>query len=150
MAFFVNENYKNDDELLDEDFNMDEYLETCLYMDLMSKPAEERKAIAESEEASILEAKGLVGRKTFIRLSKNDDIERRTSAAAYQMAKDKNDPLWTKLVFHMNKKKEFKNKILKKYGAKAQRVAKKSQKDYLKHPASKLLKVKDLSATREK
>ena len=50
----------------------------------------------------------------------------------------------------MNKKKEFKQKILKKYGAKAQRVAKQSQRDYLKHPAAKLLKTSDLSSTREK
>ena len=153
MPFFVDESYtskKEDDVLLDEEFDMDSYLETCLYMDLMSKPADERKAIAESEEAAVLEAKGLVCRKTFIRLSKNDDVERRTSAAAYQMAKDANDPLWKKLVFHMNKKKEFKQKILKKYGAKAQRVAKQSQRDYLKHPAAKLLKTSDLSSTREK
>ena len=73
MPFFVDESYtskKEDDVLLDEEFDMDSYLETCLYMDLMSKPADERKAIAESEEAAVLEAKGLVGRKTFIRLSK--------------------------------------------------------------------------------
>lgn len=152
MPFFVDESYtsKEDDVLLDEDFDMDSYLETCLFMDLMSKPADERKAIAESEEAAVLEAKGLVGRKTFIRLSRNDDVERRTTAAAYQMAKDANDPLWKKLVFHMNKKKEFKEKILKKYSAKAQRVAKQSQKDYLKHPGAKLLKTADLSKTREK
>lgn len=153
MPFFVDEKYasrKEDDVLLDEEFDMDAYLETCLFMDLMSKPAEERKAIAESEEAAVLEAKGLVGRKTFIRLSKNDDIERRTSAAAYQMAKDNNDPLWTKLVFYMNKKNEYKDKILKKYRGKAERVAKQSQKDYLKHPAAKLLKTSDLAKTREK
>lgn len=151
MPFFVNNNYnKNEDEtLIDEDFDMDAFIETCLFMELMELPEEERKAIAESEEAAVLEAKGMIGRKTFIRLSKADDVERRTSVAAYQMAKDANDPLWSKLVLFTNKKKEFKNKILKKYGHKAQRIAKQSQKDYLKHPAAKLLKVKDLSKTRE-
>lgn len=148
MPFFA-ENHVDDDIMLDEEFDMDAYVETCLFMDLASLPYEDRKAIAESEEAAILEAKGLIGRKTFIRLNKNDDVERRTSAAAYQMAKDAKDPLWTKLMFHMGKKNEFKAKILKKYNQKATRVAKQSQKDYLKHPASKLLKVSDLKNTRE-
>lgn len=147
MPFFVE---SKTDEVLDENFDMDSYLETCLYMELATLPYEDRKAIAESEEAAVLEAKGLIGRKTFIRLNKNDDVERRTSAAAYQMAKDANDPLWTKLTFHLAKKKEFKNKILKKYGPRAIRVAKQSQKDFLRQPAAKLLKQKDLTDTREK
>lgn len=151
MAFFV-ENRLNDidDEILTEDFDMDAFAETCLYMELASLPYEDRKAIVESEEAAILEAKGLIGRKTLIRLNKNDDVARRTSAAAYQMAKDNNDPLWKKLMFHMGKKNEYKDKILKKYNAKAERVAKKSQKEFMKNPASKLLKVADLKETREK
>lgn len=149
MAFFTEQNSSVDD-ILNEDFDMDAYLETCLFMELSSLPYEDRKAIAESEEAAVLEAKGLIGRKTFIRLNKNDDVERRTTAAAYQMAKDANDPLWNKLTFHLNKKKEFKNKIIKKYGPRATRVAKQSQKAYLKQPAAKLLKQKDLADTREK
>ena len=47
-------------------------------------------------------------------------------------------------------KKKYKARILKKFGAKGQRIAKQSQKDYLKHPASKLIKVADLAKTREK
>lgn len=149
MPFFANNHNIDDDIMLDENFDMDAYNETCLFMELASLPYEQRKAIAESEEAAVLEAKGMIGRKTFIRLSKNDDVERRTSAAAYQMAKDKNDPLWKKLMFHMQKKNQYKEAILKKYNAKASRVAKQSQKDYLKHPAAKLLKVEDLKKTRE-
>lgn len=150
MAFFVENHYEDTDDMLNEEFDMDAYNETCLYMELASLPYEDRKAIVESEEAAVLEAKGLIGRKTLIRLNKNDDVARRTSAAAYQMAKDANDPLWKKLMFHMGKKNEFKEKILKKYSAKATRVAKKSQKDFMKNPASKLLKVADLKETREK
>lgn len=149
MAFFV-ENYYDNDDIFNEDFDMDAFAETCLYMELASLPYEDRVAIVESEEAAILEAKGLIGRKTLIRLNKNDDVARRTSAAAYQMAKDANDPLWKKLMFHMGKKNEYKDKILKKYNVKAQRVAKKSQKEFMKNPASKLLKVADLKETREK
>lgn len=153
MGFFVKEAQQPnvvDDMMIDEEFDMDAYEETCLFMELASLPYEDRKAIVESEEAAVLEAKGMIGRRTLIRLNKDDDVSRRTSAAAYQMAKDANDPLWTKLMFHMEKKNEYKQKILKKYNAKAERVAKKSQKDYLKRPAAKLLKVADLKETREK
>ena len=147
MPFFANT--KHDDIMLDEEFDMDAFNETCVFMELASLPEKDRIAVAESEEAAILEAKGKISRKTIIRLNKKDDMERRTSAAAYQLAKDSNDPLWTKLVKALNMKKMYKEKILKKYGVKAQRVAKQSQRDYLKHPAAKLLKVSDLTKTRE-
>lgn len=149
MPFFV-ENTHEDDALLDEDFDMDSFNETCVYMELASLPEEQRKAIAESEEAVVLEAKGKLNRKTIVRLNRADDMERRTTAAAYQMAKDANDPWWNKLVKALKLKKEAKSHIIKKYGTKAQRAAKQSQKDYLKHPAAKLLKVADLQKTREK
>lgn len=147
MPFFANTTH--DDIMLDEEFDMDAFNETCVFMELASLPEKDRIAVAESEEAAILEAKGKISRKTIIRLNKKDDMERRTSAAAYQMAKDANDPDWIKLVKALDMKKKYKSKILKKYGVKAQRVAKQSQRDYLKHPAAKLLKVSDLTKTRE-
>lgn len=150
MAFFIENNEIEYDDMLDESFDMEAFNELCVFMELASLPYEERRAIVESEEAAIMEAKGMIGRKTLIRLNKNDDISRRTSAASYQMAKDNNDPLFKKLMFHINKKNEFKEKILKKYNSKAIRVAKKSQKDYLKSPSAKLLKTADLKSTREK
>ena len=150
--FFTNSSNLDEQEtsFYDEGFDTDAYNETCLFMELMALPEEQRKAIAESEEAAILEAKGKISRKTIVRLNKKDDLDRRTSAAAYQMAKDNNDPLWGKLVLYMGKKNEFKKKILAKYAPRAARVAKQSQKDFLKQPAAKLLKTADLAATREK
>lgn len=150
MGFFIeNEDFETED-IMDESFDMDAFNETCVFIELASLPYEIRKAIVESEEAAVMEAKGMIGRKTLIRLNKNDDVTRRTSAAAYQMAKDANDPLWRKLVFHMGKKNEYKEKIKKKYAAKAKRAAKQSQKEYLKAPSAKLLKTADLKSTREK
>lgn len=150
MPFFIENTYDDNDSLVDEDFDMDSFNETCIYMELASLPEEQRKAIAESEEAVVLEAKGKLNRKTIVRLNRADDMERRTTAAAYQLAKDANDPWWRKLVKALTLKKEAKSHIIKKYGSKGQRIAKQSQKDYLKHPAAKLLKVADLSKTREK
>ena len=149
MPFFV-DNKDFDDELLDEEFDMDSFNEACVYMELAQLPDDVRKAVVESEEAAILEAKGKISRKTIVRLNRVDDMQRRTTAAAYQIAKDKNDQDWVKRVKALEMKKKYKARILKKFGAKGQRVAKQSQKDYLKHPASKLIKVADLAKTREK
>lgn len=151
MPFFYNSDYDyNRESSYDEGFDIDAYNETCLLMELMMLPEEQRKAIAESEEAAILEAKGKISRKTIVRLNKQHDLERRESAAAYQLAKEANDPLWGKLMLYMGKKNEFKKKILKKYANKATRVAKQAQKDFIKQPAAKLLKQTDLTSTREK
>ena len=150
MAYFTENDDIESGVYLEDGFDRNAYNEACLFQELMQLPYETRVAIAESEEAAVLEAKGMIGRKTIIRLKKDDDITRRTTTAAYQMAKDSNDPLWRKLLFHMEKKNEFKQKIIKKYSQKASRVAKTSQRDYLKSPSSKLLNIKDLAKTREK
>ena len=53
--------------------------------------------------------------------------------AAMQLAKDHNDPLWDKLAVNRVRERDLLSKITTKYGAKAQRVAKMGQKEYLKH-----------------
>jgi hypothetical protein len=52
------------------------------------------------------------------------------------MAKDANDPLWAKLVKFKKLKKEYAQKILNKYGKKAERAAKIAQKNYIKKARS--------------
>jgi hypothetical protein len=49
------------------------------------------------------------------------------------MAKQAKDPNWAKLVKATKAKKMYKNKILTKYGKKAERVAKIAQKNYIKN-----------------
>lgn len=85
-------------------------------------------------EASVLR------KKTLVRLSKADDLERRLTMAAMQLAKEANDPLWEKLAKNRVKEKELLTAIRKKYGVKAEKLAKVGQKEYvkfrLKMPAS--------------
>ena len=70
MSGFFYEGKTIDEELIDEnEFDYDAFNETCVYMELASLPYEDRKAIVESEEAAIMEAKGMIGRKTLIRLN---------------------------------------------------------------------------------
>ena len=80
---------------------------------------------------ALVEAK-VLGKRTLVRLSKKDDLDRRTTIAAFQMAKEKNDPLWNKLVQIQAKKKELTAQIKKKYSAKSHKAAVVGQKEYIK------------------
>lgn len=94
------------------------------------------KKFCESEEAKILVEKQVLNKPTLHRLSKQDDLKRRIKLISYQMAKDANDPLWAKLVKFQKLKKEYAQKILNKYGKKAERAAKIAQKNYIKKARS--------------
>lgn len=74
---------------------------------------------------------GKFKKNTLVRLSKKDDLSRRETMVAMQMAKEKNDPLWRKFVKKTAERNELKAAIIKKYSTKAGRVAKKAQADFL-------------------
>lgn len=75
--------------------------------------------------------KGKISKKTLVRLNKKDDLTRRTKMGALLLAKEKNDPLYAKLVKNRAQKKELVSKIMAKYGNKGARVAKQAQNDFL-------------------
>lgn len=111
--------------------NVDELFEAFVAYELAMLTPEQFKAFTESEECQAMVEKGLIGRNTLVRLSKNDDLTRRTKMAAFQIAKEKNDPLWEKLVKNRIKERQLISQIVKKYGNKGQRAAKVGQRDYL-------------------
>ena len=80
---------------------------------------------------ALVEAKKL-GKKTFVRLSKQDDLARRTTMVAMKMAKEHKDPLFDKLALNRVKEKDLLEKINTKYGSKAEKEARGAQKDYIK------------------
>lgn len=125
--------------------NVDELLEAYVAYELAMLTPEQFKAFTESEECQAMLEKRLVGRNTLVRLSKNDDLTRRTKMAAFQVAKEKNDPLWEKLVKNRIKERQLIGAIVKKYGTKAQRAAKVGQRQYLtgKLPAAALRPERD-------
>ena len=81
---------------------------------------------------ALLEAKVLSNKRTAIRLDKAADAKRRMVIAAIMMAKVKGDNLYTKLVKYQLLRKQTRQKILDKYGAKASKAAIKGQKAYVK------------------
>lgn len=106
--------------------------EAAIYADLIQLPAEEIKEFCESAEAQALMEKAVLNKKTLVRLSKKDDLARRIKQAAYQLARDKKDPLWTKLVKTQMMKRKLVAAIMKKYQNPALRIARASQVEYIK------------------
>lgn len=108
-------------------------LELFLIDDVMRGTSEQIANFCESEEAAILVEQGVLKKNAIVRMNTLEaDFNRRVKLTAYQLAKAAKDPNFDKLVLHSRKKKEFANKILEKYGAKAARIAKLAQKEYIK------------------
>lgn len=112
--------------------NPGELLESYIYDELCYLSDEKKQEFINSEEAKVMEEAGLISRRTLVRLSKQDDLSRRLRMAAFQLAKEKDDALWKKLVANRVKERELISAISAKYGSKATQVAKIGQRDYLK------------------
>lgn len=112
--------------------NPDELLEAYIYDELSMLDDTMKEAFINSPECEAMIEAGVINKRTVVRLSKNDDLIRRRKMAAYQLAKEKEDPLWDKLVKNRIKERELIAKIVAKYGMKAEKVAKIGQKQYLK------------------
>ena len=90
------------------------FLEQCIVDEVSHLTDEQIQEFCNSPEAEQMVQEGTMRKKTLVRLSKKD-------------------PLWTKLVKNRVQERKLIGDIVKKYGAKADRVAKIGQKEYLKH-----------------
>ena len=121
---------ENLDESGVEDF--DSLLEACLYDAIKAMPDEDRKAYMESSELKTLCESNVIGKKTFVRLSKIDDLSRRIKLAVYAKAKEDNDPNYIKLRKIQAKKHDLNNKLMQKYGMRVKQDAVKAQRSLIK------------------
>lgn len=117
---------------LDNDLNQSELLESYIYDEISRCSQETIQEFVNSEQAQAMLEKGMISKKTLVKLSKVDDLERRTGMAALQIAKDKGDHLFDQLAKVRAKEKELLAKINDKYEMQATKVAKMGQRDYLK------------------
>lgn len=117
---------------IEEMAQSDEIFEAFLIDDLMHGSTEDLQKFCESAECQILIEKQVLNKPTVHRLSKEDDLKRRVKIICYTLAKEANDPMWTKLVKFQKLKKQFSQKIFDKYNKKAVRIAKAAQKEYIK------------------
>ena len=80
---------------------------------------------------------GKFKRNTLVKLSKKDDLSRRETMLAMQMAKDANDTLWKKYVINRQRSNQLKAAMKKKYANKAARAAKVAQNEFIHGGAKK-------------
>ena len=119
--------------IIAEEFRDPSMLEEVMIADEISRLPEEKikEFCQEGGVGEQLVQEGKLRKKTLVRLSKQDDLTRRTKMGALLLAKEKKDPLYAKLVKNRQQKKDLVSKIMKKYGTKGQRVAKQAQSEYL-------------------
>lgn len=130
MAIFSNSGSDSIDQELK---NPNELLEAYIADELSFCSESQLEEFMNSSECKAMEEAGLISRKTLIRLSKNDDLSRRTKMAAFQLAKEANDPLWNQLVKVQMKRRDLISKIMTKYSSRATKAAKIGQRSYLKN-----------------
>ena len=119
------------DELQGVDFKP--FVELMAYDDISRGDAEQIQEFCTSEVAQVLQEKQVLNKGTLMRLSKADDEKRRIKLVAYQLAKDAKDPDWEKMCKYRKEWKKYRGKIMKKYGARATKIAKQAQKEYIKN-----------------
>lgn len=127
-----------------------ELLELFLIDDVLRGSSEQIAQFCESQEAAILVEQGVLKKNALVRMNTlESDFNRRVKLTSYQLAKAAKSPDFDKLVKYSRLKKEYATKILNKYGAKAARIAKLAQKEYIKK-ARAAKGATDNSATEEK
>lgn len=112
--------------------NPNELMESLIYDELSMLSEQTIQKFVKSDEAKAMVESGLIGRKTLVRLSKRDDLERRIGMACIQMAKENDDILYDQLIKNRIKEKEILDKINAKYTPRASRLAIVGQRDFLK------------------
>lgn len=122
-------------DLEDYDVDMNALIEAFLIDDLTHNYGQE--AIEEfcapgGVGEALVEAKVLSTQKTVNRISKKDDLTRRYVITAINMARQKKDPLYAKLVKYQLLRKQARKKIVEKYGSRAKKAALKAQREYIK------------------
>ena len=115
-----------------EDAMQRQALEACTYFDGGEEAVQ--NFIESAEIQAYLEAFPFgagMKKRTFVNLSRKDDLKRRMSVAAITIAKEKKDPLFDKWVRHRVKERYYRKLMYRKYKNLAYKVAKRSQKKHL-------------------
>ena len=114
--------------ILDEDA----MLEAAIVQEVEMMHDDERKAYLESDEFQNLVEAGVVGRKTVVRLNRNDDMNRRIHLLCLQMGKENGDADWEALRKNRIRERQLQQKLYTKYGNRVRRNAITSQKRLIK------------------
>lgn len=129
--------------VLEQDLKDPRELDRVYLFDELSRMSDAQKEeFAKSEECARLMEAGLISKKTLVRLSKTDDLSRRRKMAAFQIAKERKDPLWNQLVKNRIKERQLIRAIMAKYATGAEKAARIGQKSYLKSIGNKMAPIR--------
>lgn len=113
--------------------NPNAVFESSLMMEAMNWTDEQIKEFcAPGGLGEELVSEGKLSKKTIMRLSKKDDLSRRTKKMCLDLARENDDPLWDQLAKNRIKERELIAKIVHKYSSKGSRLAVQAQKDFIK------------------
>lgn len=115
-----------------EDALQRQALEACTYFDGGEEAL--NNFMESSEVEAYMEAfpfGGAMKKRTFVNLSRKDDLKRRMSVASLTIARDKKDPLFDKWVAVRVKERSYRKMIYQKYKNQAYKAAKISQKKHI-------------------
>lgn len=126
-----------DDQIIGEGSSISDInalMENFFYDVVSCMEEDARKQYLESDECKALlqENGGFVGRRTFVRLNRVDDLSRRIKLAVYQKAKEDGDPNYKKLKIIQRKKHELNAKLMAKYANRVKKDAVKAQRALIK------------------
>lgn len=113
-----------------QDYDM--LLENLIYDMAATMSDDERQAFMESDTFQNVVNEGGISKRTVVRMNKLDDLTRRIAVAAFQMAKQDNDPNYKALKKLIAKKQAIKAKILKKYATRVKPAVMKAQNQLIK------------------
>ena len=94
--------------VLEQDLKDPRELDRVYLFDELSRMSDaEKEEFPKTEKCARLMEAGLISKKTLVRLSKTDDLSRRRKMAAFQIAKERKDPLWNQLVKNRIKERQL-------------------------------------------
>lgn len=120
---------------VNNEVDMDAVVESFLVDDLMRMNSDQLHEWLESDHCNALMERSVLKKPTVMRLSKESDMIRRERLICYQLAKEANDPNFAKCIKYRALWKKYRALVFKKYGNKAARLAKVSQREYIKKAA---------------
>lgn len=108
-----------------------EVMEVLIIDELINTLTEsELEEFKNSREVEMLVESGVISKGTIVRLSKEDDLSRRTKLAAMYLARSNDDPALRKILDLKKELRRYTNELVKRYQSEAKKQAVISQKKY--------------------
>ena len=128
MSLYGNSILNSDDRIA----NSDRILEMLIVDDTLRGTKEQIREFCESDLCKVLQERQVLKKPTLMRLSKADEEKRRIKLIVYELARNAKDPEFAKFTKYTALRKQSINKMMKKYGARAEKISKKAVNNYIK------------------